>query len=94
MFDTEELISLKVIDFGTAKICEPEISLSDKAGTVLYIAPEVLQKNYNNKCDIWSLGVILYILLTGRAPFQGKSDDETLKLINSGLYNKKHPLLN
>ncbi len=37
-----------------------------------YIAPEVINKFYNNKCDIWSLGILLYVLLSGNAPFIGK----------------------
>ena len=42
---------------------------SDIAGTPYYIAPEVMNGKYNEKCDIWSLGIIIYILLTGEPPF-------------------------
>lgn len=46
-----------------------------------YIAPEVINKFYNNKCDIWSLGVLLYVLLSGNAPFLGKEHETIINKI-------------
>ena len=58
--------------------------MSKRIGDVLYMAPEVFNKKYDHKCDIWSIGVILYILLCGYPPFAGKTKKETIKLITSG----------
>jgi calcium-dependent protein kinase len=69
---------IKVIDFGTANAFDP---LKTTTGTAYYMAPEVLMKDYNEKCDVWSCGVILYILLSGMPPFNGKDDAEILKAV-------------
>ena len=81
--------SIKIIDFGTAKIYEKNKNENKIIGSSYYIAPEVLMKNYNEKCDIWSCGVILYILLSGRAPFTGHKDREVLQKIKQGRYDLK-----
>lgn len=73
--------SIKLIDFGTANYCYPNKELSQKVGTSYYIAPEVVNKRYNNKCDIWSCGVILFILLCGYPPFDGETDEEIMNSV-------------
>lgn len=68
--DSKRFDQIKVIDWGTAKnfsIKDP--ILHEKVGTPYYIAPEVLKENYTSKCDIWSVGVIAYLLLSTNPPF-------------------------
>lgn len=67
---------LKLVDFGTSQEFKKGNLFNQVEGTPYYIAPEVLSGSYNEKCDIWSAGVILYILLSGTPPFNGKNDDE------------------
>jgi calcium-dependent protein kinase len=83
---------IKIIDFGTAKVFSKEKSEHLLIGSAYYIAPEVLSRNYTEKCDIWSCGVIMYILLTGRPPFFGNTDSEIMYRIKSGKYDlSKYP---
>ena len=70
----EENNPIKVIDFGLSQVISPQRKLKTKVGTAYYVSPEILQGNYSEKCDIWSAGVILYILLSGDPPFNGPSD--------------------
>ena len=60
---------IKIIDFGLSKRQEKNKKMETVAGTPYYMAPEVLDGNYDNKCDIWSLGVLLYVLMSGYLPF-------------------------
>jgi calcium-dependent protein kinase len=69
---------IKVIDFGLSKNYEDKKTMTTKAGTPYYISPEVLAGNYDQSCDVWSAGVILYILLSGVPPFYGNTDPEIL----------------
>jgi calcium-dependent protein kinase len=70
---------IKVIDFGLSQIFINR-KLKTKVGTAYYVAPEILVGEYTEKCDIWSAGVILYILLSGDPPFNGPND--------TAIYNK------
>jgi calcium-dependent protein kinase len=65
---------IKIIDFGTSTHINPGARLKSKIGTAYYIAPEVIEKEYDEKCDVWSIGVILYVLLCGYPPFRGSCD--------------------
>lgn len=64
---------IKLADFGLATYCRPGQKLHGTVGSPFYIAPEVLSGGYNQAADVWSAGVILYILLSGMPPFWGKT---------------------
>ena len=84
--ERHDLMNIKIIDFGAATVLTDK-PLAGIVGTMFYIAPEVLIGNYDSLCDLWSLGVILYILLAGYPPFDGKSDDEIVDKIKSLNFN-------
>ena len=88
---TAEDANLKVIDFGTAQFFTPGTPMTAKCGTPYYIAPEVLKSNYDERCDIWSAGVNMYILLCGYPPFGGSNDDQILKKISAGSFTFPAP---
>lgn len=80
---------IKVIDFGLAKEFNPKKDppMKSRAGTPYYVAPEVLAGKYNEKCDIWSCGVIMYILLCGYPPFHGDNDRQILDKVKKAQYD-------
>ena len=78
---------IKIIDFGTSNFFDKSTKLNLKVGTPYYIAPEVLMKSYNDKCDIWSIGVILFILLSGTPPFNGNDEEDIMKNVLIGKYS-------
>ena len=95
---------IKVIDFGLSESVQLlpnnliemisgekniNISMTGAVGTPHYISPEVLQGTYNQKCDIWSAGVILYAMLSGTFPFDGNNDKEIYKSILRKKYDFK-----
>jgi serine/threonine protein kinase len=57
------------------------------AGSIIYVAPEVFEGDYKNKCDCWSTGIIMYYLLVGKPPFCDPDKDLLVKLIKSGKFD-------
>ena len=76
--EADDDTSIKLADFGFAKRVVSELSLSTLCGTAQYVAPEILDfqiDGYDERCDMWSVGVVTYILLGGYAPFEGEPDE-------------------
>ncbi|XP_047971792.1 CDPK-related kinase 4-like [Salvia hispanica] len=65
---------MKVIDFGLSDFIRPDQRLNDIVGSAYYVAPEVLHRSYSSEADIWSIGVITYILLCGSRPFWARTE--------------------
>ncbi|OMJ85801.1 hypothetical protein SteCoe_12794 [Stentor coeruleus] len=81
---------LKLVNFGTSKFIKPEKRLSQNIGTCYYMAPEILTSTYSKEIDVWSLGVILYIMLSGHMPFPGSNDNEIYAKIKGAPLNFMH----
>ncbi|XP_049849978.1 myosin light chain kinase A-like [Schistocerca gregaria] len=87
--DKEDVI--KIADFGLSKIYKEDV-MSTACGTPGYVAPEILQcESYDEKIDVWSAGVIMYILLCGYPPFYDENDAKLFDIIMSGSYEFQSP---
>ena len=85
--EEDGLYRIKLCDFGTSHLFKDGEKEKSVMGSSYYIAPEVLNKKYNFKCDLWSLGVVMYVLLTKKIPFFGKDDKEVRKSIIKKKFN-------
>lgn len=94
LIDPKQKGAIKVIDFGTSHLFDEKTYMHQMYGTAYYIAPEVLSGNYTKKCDLWSIGVILYIMLSGKPPFWGSSDREILNKVSKGTYSLQGDIWN
>lgn len=85
--DKKGTADIMVTDFGLAKLIDDETALKTACGTPNYVAPEILmQRGYGKQVDVWSLGVILYILLCGYPPFYDESDAVLFEMIMKGKF--------
>ena len=86
----EDLHDVKIADFGLSKIVVPKEEMVMPCGTLSYVAPEVLTlQGYGKEADLWSVGVVMYLLIRGRLPFDGKSKVEIIeRTIHSNLLGR------
>lgn len=81
MSETGDKAAPKIVDFGLSKIIGPNETATEPFGTLGYVAPEVLKKQpYSFSCDVWSIGCILYALLSGSLPFDHNDQKELMKM--------------
>lgn len=83
---------VKIIDFGISIKIKPKEYLSQRVGTPYYIAPEVLMKKYNEKCDIWSLGVVMFMMIYNFPPFKGDNPLSVMQSISRDELTFRNPI--
>lgn len=82
--DKSEDAELKIIDFGLSKKFSKSEDIQHMhtiVGTPLYVAPEVLKGDYDLECDVWSLGILMFIMLCGYPPFDGENNKDIFRAI-------------
>ncbi|KAH7280598.1 hypothetical protein KP509_36G005300 [Ceratopteris richardii] len=84
LLDDSDISCIKLADFGLAVEISPGQKFTDLAGSAYYIAPEVLKGEYSQEIDVWSAGVVLYVMLSGVAPFNGETDEDIFDSIRKG----------
>ncbi|KGN59723.1 CDPK-related kinase 1 isoform X1 [Cucumis sativus] len=77
----DETSTLKAIDFGLSDYVKPDERLNDIVGSAYYVAPEVLHRSYGTEADMWSIGVIAYILLCGSRPFWARTESGIFRAV-------------
>lgn len=94
LYKEDDASHIKLIDFGLAKRVVPNEIMNKPNGTPYYIAPEVLKGSYTTQCDVWSMGVIMYIMLCGKPPFGGKHNKDIINNVLNGSYSMKNEIWN
>ena len=85
LFQSSQDDAIKLIDFGLARKHTPgDQPMRNPVGTAYYMSPELLKGKYDKSCDVWSVGIIVYILLCGHPPFNGFTDSDIFESIESG----------
>eukprot|EP00913_Durusdinium_trenchii_P012176 g11437.t1 len=82
LYDEKGSNHLKLIDFGFSKAWDPEVNqkkMKMSCGTICYVAPEVILQSYTHMCDLWSLGVVVFLLLVGYMPFPMRPEMEEME---------------
>ena len=95
LFSSKDLNSgvVKVSDFGLARVVEGDTFATTTCGTPGYVAPEILSdKPYKEPCDFWSLGVVLFIMLSGEPPFYHDDNFELFEIIKQCKYTMDKPI--
>ena len=91
LYESKSSSEIKIIDFGMANFFIPTFHMKSLAGTPGYWAPEVLKGSYSSACDVWSLGVILYFILSSRHPFNSETLQSTLSNSLKGFFSFSGP---
>lgn len=87
-----DVSSIRLIDFGLSiRHKEGQAPLSSTVGTAYYMPPECLNGSYDRSADLWSVGVILFVMLCGRPPFNGSTDENIFARVKKGKYTMETP---
>lgn len=81
-----ERSTLKLIDFGSARVFQMGQYMHTKAGSSYYVAPQVLFGKYDHSSDLWSCGVVMHIILCGYPPFTGETEEDVLAKVRKGVF--------
>ena len=90
LYKPNDINSIKLIDFGLSRRFRKGEVMHEQLGTPYYLAPEIIEGKYSEQVDMWSLGVILYVMLSGKVPFPGGSLQEILHNIKNGFLTFQH----
>merc|ERR1712137_755944 len=77
---------LKIIDFGLACMYQKDKPLKSKVGSCFYVSPQVLNGNYDNTADLWSIGCIMFVMLCGHPPFNADTEEQVFKKVTRGVF--------